>query len=426
MEKYQYLVGSLKGEALNVVKNLPLSADNYAIAYDALISRYQNRRVLTNYHVDLMLNAKPLKAESAAPLRTLLDTFTENTWALNLLGFPTVSWDYLLLKFLLEKLLRSLREKFESEHRAEKIPKYAQLTKFLSDHCRVLASVSGPSNMLLKSQSSSPKNSGSASSLATRTAECPVCKEQHLVFKCIRFLKLSPGERYCTAKTANLCFNCLRAGHGINNCPSTGTCQSCQAKHHTLLHFERNSGSASTPVDTGAFSESAVDKSSSPPNNEPLTMASVAKSSSTVLLSTVQAEVLDVHGNPFPVRILLDSASQLNFISENCMQKGGFGRTKGRTIVLAVNDTKAAATRGNTSVVIQAQGNSNTRMSIEATVLPRISAQLPGSHIEPRAWKHLQGLKLADPQYHRPGPVDQCSHAVGFSARAGASCACVS
>ncbi|XP_071653979.1 uncharacterized protein [Temnothorax longispinosus] len=404
MEKYQYLVASLKGEALNVVKNLPLSADNYAIAYDALISRYQNKRNLADYHVDLMLNAKPLKLESVAPLRTLLDTFTENTRALNLLGFPTDSWDYLLLKFLLEKLPRSLREKFESEHRAEEIPKYAQLTKFLSDHCRVLASVSGPTNMSIKSQSPSAKKSASASSLATQTAECPVCKEQHLVFKCPRFLKLSPRERHSTAKASNLCYNCLRAGHSVNDCPSSWTCRSCKAKHHTLLHFEQNSGSANAPTDAEPPSESGITSSQ---GSEPLvSMASVARSNPIVLLSTVQAEALDAHGNPFPVRILLDSASQLNFISESCMQRGGFGRTKCHTVVLAVNDTKAAATRGRTSLVIQAQGRESTRTPVEATILPRISAPLPSSQVERRAWKHLNGLRLADPRYHRPGPID--------------------
>ncbi|XP_077273296.1 uncharacterized protein LOC143903523 [Temnothorax americanus] len=404
IEKYQYLISCLKGEALNVVKNIPLSADNYAITYDALISRYQNKRDLADYHVDLMLKAQPLKSESAVPLRTLLSTFTENTRALNLLGFPTDAWDYLLLKFLLEKLPRSLREKFESEHRAEEIPKFTQLTKFLSDHCRVLASVSGSQNTSQKSQSTSSKNSASASSLATRTAECPVCKEQHLVAKCSRFLKLAPRERHSTAKASNLCYNCLRAGHSVNDCPSSWTCRSCKAKHHTLLHFEQNSGSANAPTDAEPPSESGTTSSQ---GSEPLvSMASVARSNPIVLLSTVQAEALDAHGNPFPVRILLDSASQLNFISESCMQRGGFGRTKCHTVVLAVNDTKAAATRGRTSLVIQAQGRESTRTPVEATILPRISAPLPSSQVERRAWKHLNGLRLADPRYHRPGPID--------------------
>ncbi|XP_024882128.1 uncharacterized protein LOC112461207, partial [Temnothorax curvispinosus] len=404
IEKYQYLISCLKGEALNVVKNIPLSTDNYAIAYDALILRYQNKRDLADYHVDLMLKAQPLKSESAVPLRTLLSTFTENTRALNLLGFPTNAWDYLLLKFLLEKLPRSLREKFESEHRAEEIPKFTQLTKFLSDHCRVLASVSGSQNTSQKSQSTSSKNSASASSLATRTAECPVCKEQHPVAKCSRFLKLAPRERHSTAKASNLCYNCLRAGHSVNDCPSSWTCQSCKAKHHTLLHFEQNSGSANAPTDAEPPSESGTTSSQ---GSEPLvSMASVARSNPIVLLSTVQAEALDAHENPFPVRILLDSASQLNFISESCMQRGGFGRTKCHTVVLAVNDTRAAATRGRISLVIQAQGRESTRTPVEATILPRIFAPLPSSQVERRAWKHLNGLRLADPRYHRPGPID--------------------
>ncbi|XP_071577995.1 uncharacterized protein [Temnothorax nylanderi] len=411
MEKYQYLVASLKGEALNVVKNLPLSADNYTIAYDSLVSRYQNKRDLADYHVDSMLNAKPLKSESAAPLRTLVDTFVENTRALNLLGFPTDAWDYLLLKFLLGKLPRLLREKFESEHRAEEMSKYTQLIRFLTEHCRVLASVSGISSFA-QSPSPTPKGSASASAFVTNTKDCPVCKGQHIVYKCPQFLKLSPRERHSTAKTANLCINCLRAGHGTDNCSSTGTCRSCRNKHHTLLHFERSASSASTP----ANDEPANEQSSPPPTSEPLvTMTSTARSNLVVLLSTVQAEAIDIHGNPFPVRVLLDSASQLNFASESCMQRGGFSRMKHRTVVLAVNNTKAAAARGNTSFVIWALGRDDIRLPIEATILPRIAGQLPNSQVERGTWKHLEGLKLADPLYHQLGPVDILLGAEGFA-----------
>ncbi|XP_024884898.1 uncharacterized protein LOC112462775, partial [Temnothorax curvispinosus] len=47
-----------------------------------------------------------------------------------------------------------------------------------------------------------------------------------------------------------------------------------------------------------------------------------------------------------------------------------------------------------------------TRTPVEATILPRIFAPLPSSQVERRAWKHLNGLRLADPRYHRPGPID--------------------
>ncbi|CAL1671917.1 unnamed protein product [Lasius platythorax] len=111
-------------------------------------------------------------------------------------------------------------------------------------------------------------------------------------------------------------------------------------------------------------------------------MTSVAKSNPVILLSTVKAEILDVHGKTFPVRILLDSASQSNFITESCMQRGGFGQTKHSTLILAVNDVKAATTRGNTSFVIRVRNRADVRIPVEAIILSRISFFLPNSGVE--------------------------------------------
>ncbi|XP_071648494.1 uncharacterized protein [Temnothorax longispinosus] len=133
-------------------------------------------------------------------------------------------------------------------------------------------------------------------------------------------------------------------------------------------------------------------------------MASVAND--VVLLSTVRAEAIDVHGNPFSVRILLDSASQANFITECCLQQGGFARTKHRVTVLGVSESKAATTRGLTSFVIRARNRDNIRLPVEATVLPRITSPLPNERVAVKSWSHLRGLQLADPEYYLPGSID--------------------
>ncbi|XP_071653000.1 uncharacterized protein [Temnothorax longispinosus] len=251
IEKYQYLLASLKGEPLNVVKNLPFSEEYYLIAYDSLVDRYRNKRKLADHHLNSIIEAKPLKAESAEALHHLLDTFTENTRALALMKFPTDSWDFILLKFLLDKLPRSLREKFESAHRVEEIPRYTQLTKFLAEHCQVLEAVAGPS---------SKTKSTPVFSFVTNTADCPVCKEPHYVSKCAQFLKLSPRERQAKARDLKLCLNCLRSGHGLKDCPSEWTCRSCGMKHHTLLHFEQ----ASVPSPANAPAVTPVDDPAAP------------------------------------------------------------------------------------------------------------------------------------------------------------------
>ncbi|XP_024883800.1 uncharacterized protein LOC112462314 [Temnothorax curvispinosus] len=142
IEKFQYLLASLSGEALGVVKNLPLTAENYVIAHDALRERYQNKRKLATQYWRSFVHANPLVADSAESLRALLDVFTENTRALSMLDYPVESWDFMLLNHLLEKLTPTLREKFEAAHMTVESPRYDQLIKFLTGYCTVLASAS--------------------------------------------------------------------------------------------------------------------------------------------------------------------------------------------------------------------------------------------------------------------------------------------
>lgn len=48
IQKLQYLKGSLTGDALNVVRNLELTNENYSIARTLLINRFQHTRRLVN------------------------------------------------------------------------------------------------------------------------------------------------------------------------------------------------------------------------------------------------------------------------------------------------------------------------------------------------------------------------------------------
>lgn len=131
-------------------------------------------------------------------------------------------------------------------------------------------------------------------------------------------------------------------------------------------------------------------------------------------IAIVRVEILDVYGNAFPVRILLDSASQSNFITESCLRRGGFNRTKHRALVLAVNQVKATTTRGLTSFVIRVRGRDEVRFPVEATVLTRIASPLPNDKVEIKPWKHLEGLPLADPEYHLSSSIDVLLGAEAF------------
>lgn len=223
IEKYQYLLTSLKGEALNVVKGMPLSAEHYTIAY-ALVKRYQNKRKLASHHWQSIANAKTLKVESPESLRRLVDGFSENLRALELMEFPVDLKDFILLNTLLEKLTPALREKFEVEHRKSEIPKFNQLVDYLLEYCQVLTSLSASGTKAgekSKDNTKSPSKSASTTSTFVASAAlCSICKEAHTVNKCYKFLKLSEKDRYAQAKSLQLCLNCLKDGHRVGKCPS--------------------------------------------------------------------------------------------------------------------------------------------------------------------------------------------------------------
>lgn len=161
-----------------------------------------------------------------------------------------------------------------------------------------------------KSYSQFSKHKASVASFVTNTAACLVCKEQHSITKCPQFLKSAVKDRFSIAKKLKLCINYLRLRHNVKACPSTWTCRSCQSKHHTLLHFEQNcsSSSTATPVSPASSSQEAESAATSQGNKSLVTMTSVIESSPVILLSTAKAQIIDIHGNTFPVRILLDSA----------------------------------------------------------------------------------------------------------------------
>lgn len=95
-------------------------------------------------------------------------------------------------------------------------------------------------------------------------------------------------------------------------CPSTNKCQMCRCSHHTLLHKEK----ATPPAESSSF-----------PSPEEPTLSSqtsdtlkIAETKSEVHLGTAQVNICNYNGISIIDRALLDSASQLSFITERMAQ----------------------------------------------------------------------------------------------------------
>ncbi|XP_072395333.1 uncharacterized protein [Diabrotica undecimpunctata] len=83
--------------------------------------------------------------------------------------------------------------------------------------------------------------------IETNGKACHICGSYHSLYQCQKFKELSLQLRRDEVRKANVCWNCLRIGHRVQNCTSGG-CRSCGKRHHTLLHSDINNKVENTQI----------------------------------------------------------------------------------------------------------------------------------------------------------------------------------
>jgi len=272
VEKMHYLKTCVTGEAARLVGNLSISGDNFAIAWNLLIARYENKRFMISAQLDRITSLKPLKTKSAQGLRTLL---TEATAALRSLGCAVHSWDPLLLHHLVKLLDPESREAWEVNlGSSTTYPTFLQFEEFLIGRTRAMENL----GLVIASGTpiaiSSGKNRNKvAAHVATSAAgsnipPCPLCGVSHHLIRCDSYLSKTAQQRKDIVVKHRRCFNCL-GPHAANKCTSTRRCQKCGKKHNTSIHESyRESSTHSTGVTVKNTASQSVEKSVSQPSAE--------------------------------------------------------------------------------------------------------------------------------------------------------------
>ncbi|KAJ8980224.1 hypothetical protein NQ317_010542 [Molorchus minor] len=272
--KIHYLLGALKGKALDVCAGILPTAANYPILWKTLIDKYQDKRLLANTYFTQMLEFKPVQQESAICLNSFLEKFNTAVSALQQLDIENLS-DFFIASLALSKLDGQTHKLFEMSSHSE-IPTYEEIVNFVKNQSKALGNLSKNNNMNSgkpNASSSIPKgkptqsfvtNSNAAykkanNNLGNINNNCPICKQVHLIYHCSDFLKLAPNNRYNLAKEKYLCLNCLSSKHRIAACKSTNTCQVCHLRHHSLLHFDNtNSASSSAAHSSSSHAHGSI------------------------------------------------------------------------------------------------------------------------------------------------------------------------
>lgn len=123
------------------------------------------------------------------------------------------------------------------------------------------------------------------------------------------------------------------------------------------------------------------------------------------LLATCRALIRKRNAELYTVRMLIDQGSELSFISEDLVQGAQLKCSTGSIPLLGIGGTYAGRTKGLVTIHLNSIHQPSSGCTINAYVLPRLTAKLPPYEAASRYWPHIAGLPLADPGFFCPGPI---------------------
>ena len=420
VQKLQYLMSCLAGEAKTLISAVTLNHDNYSVVRNLLKSRYENQRVLLSTLLKRLTSLEKVHADSLVELKKFRSSYSVVLESLKSMKIPIETWDPLLIHMLVQSFDKQLRKDWEEKLSGKtEFPKLTTLDSFIDDRihmCEVISLDSKP----LKVESPKTTRSGDTrqkltahhgrtddfvSRGATSVSHCPSCKQNHWLNKCPKFLAGSPKQRYDQVRALNLCLNCFSNKHKVVECNSTYTCRACNKKHHTLLHFPQGQQDAVSGGSKADRSAQSTGKTSVEGSTVKMTSHHSASIGNSVLLATACISVRDTHGGTLVCRALIDQCSEASFISESLVHTLRLRRTRSTVIVTGVGDPEGTRVKGRVSLNVQSRLDQGDALDLNALILPRITSYAPPD-VRFKSYPELQKLTLADPTLSSTDNID--------------------
>ncbi|XP_072158658.1 uncharacterized protein [Bemisia tabaci] len=409
VEKFQYLIGSLKDEALALITGLDITEGNYTVAWQLLCQRFHSERRHIFFHYNGFLDLPELK--QLDQISSFITKIREHSQALSALGHPPEHYDGLLTALVVRRFSPRFRQRLEDYRGAEtNFPKMKEILAFLEKECRSAEDcptakkdqkslITCPETTPSSTSSKNPKGkkqvaSKSESKGTTGSLQCPCCHKSHRLGSCNVFRNQSLEEKRRTVSKGSRCYGCL-GPHQIADCSSTGSCSRCGSrKHNSLLHPEEANPSGHASADN------VKSMTATPPKPTP---ALIGTMSSTVLLATVQLRIKAGRSSQV-VRGILDSASMGTLITKECASKLGL-RLVPTSNVSGVSGS-VVQSHGQAHVTLSSINHKTFAKDHPVTVVDSITAPTPSVAISSQIRQKILGWNLADPTFDVCSPID--------------------
>ncbi|XP_017488181.1 PREDICTED: uncharacterized protein LOC108376468, partial [Rhagoletis zephyria] len=285
------------------------------------------------------------------------------------------------------------------------LPTWEECAKVLERRCQFLESASGtlafgdsvkPGNK----PDSKNKSSRKGYSFSCTKRSCVLCSSsEHLIASCSRFKQMEVADRFREVKRLGLCLNFLSPKHQLAHCSSAFKCKHCARSHHSLLHRTTSSNNAQST----SISTSLVEQLMQPVCTAAAHTHREKSPQDQVILATAVVFVRDACGRYQLGRALLDSCSQVNFVTEEFSQKLRPPKERHRIEIQSIGDS-VTNIKHKTSTTVKSRV-SGYEIPLSFYVTSHIAYQ-PETEIDITSWNLPSNIELADDNFFKSTHVD--------------------
>lgn len=141
IQKFFYLRAALSGEALNCIQCLETTSNNYQTAWELLIKRFNNKKILVQTHVKAIYDVEKINIESASKLRQFIDKLMGHIRALETLGHSPKAWGPLLTHVIMIKLDKMTLRSLEIDGNKDEVFTPCEIIEFFESRVTTLESI---------------------------------------------------------------------------------------------------------------------------------------------------------------------------------------------------------------------------------------------------------------------------------------------
>jgi hypothetical protein len=139
VQKFHYLIASLKNEATDLISNLQITNENFLVAWQLVTQRYNNKRLIAMMHAKHLCQMPQVRKADATLLRQLINHVSSHMNALQALSLNVPVQDLMLNHLMLATLDAETQREWEliTTSRTD-TPTTTELLTFLESRCRAL------------------------------------------------------------------------------------------------------------------------------------------------------------------------------------------------------------------------------------------------------------------------------------------------